>query len=328
MHRYALIAKDAGGTERDISQIVQSINWSGDIKQITRQLCVTVAAPTQGMDIPELNLGSSLFLQVQGAQKFVGTLVTRRRASMGSTVDLTALDGGWRLAQNQGFYKFQSVTADQAARTVCQDFGIPVARLASGGKTYSRKFPGVPLDKIISTMYTFAGEDSGKRYLSRFDGMGNLEVVEKPLDASAAIAPRVNSMGIDISEDISKMSTLVSLYSDDGKLIRTIAGQEGQELGLSLQKIMVQREGADAKKEADAYLADNGLSQTITVDCLGAPEFITGNAVILHENTTGAMGLCWIDSDTHTWKNGQYFCKLKMNFRNLMNKTTGGSEVK
>ena len=39
-------------------------------------------------------------------------------------------------------------------------------------------------------------------------------------------------------------------------------------------------------------------------------------------------GLFWIDADAHTWKNGQYFCKLTLNFRNLLDETSAGSEIK
>ena len=91
---------------------------------------------------------------------------------------------------------------------------------------------------------------------------------------------------------------------------------------------MIQRDGEDLSREAQAWLEDNGLQQTMTVECLGDPALISGNAVLLRGNATGTVGLCWIDSDTHTWKNGQYFCKLTLNFRNLMNETKAGSEVK
>ena len=93
------------------------------------------------------------------------------------------------------------------------------------------------------------------------------------------------------------------------------------------QHILTQRDGEDAGAEAQAYLEDNGLQQTMTVECLGDPELISGSAVLLRANTTGVTGLCWIDSDTHTWKNGQYFCRLSLNFRSLTNEVEAGQEV-
>ena len=85
--------------------------------------------------------------------------------------------------------------------------------------------------------------------------------------------------------------------------------------------------GQRCGRVAAQYLEDNGLQQTMTVECLGDPELISGNAVLLRANSTGVTGLCWIDSDTHTWKNGQYFCRLSLNFRSLTNEVEAGREL-
>lgn len=45
---------------------------------------------------------------------------------------------------------------------------------------------------------------------------------------------------------------------------------------------------------------------------------------MLQEPVTGLYGLCWIDSDTHTWKGGVYTTKLVLNFRNLMDEAEAG----
>ena len=54
---------------------------------------------------------------------------------------------------------------------------------------------------------------------------------------------------------------------------------------------------------------------------------LTGGAVLLKDTGSGVSGLFWIDGDTHTWKNGQYYCKLTLNFRNLVDDTRAGSEL-
>ena len=94
-----------------------------------------------------------------------------------------------------------------------------------------------------------------------------------------------------------------------------------------LDHVITQRDGEDAGKEAQAWLEDNGLQQNLTVETLGAPRLITGGAVLLRDTGSGVSGLFWIDSDTHTWKNGQYYCKLTLNFRNLVDDTRAGSEL-
>ena len=86
-----------------------------------------------------------------------------------------------------------------------------------------------------------------------------------------------------------------------------------------LSHVSVQRDGEDAGAEAQAWLEDNGLQQNLTVEVLNPPlDLIAGAAVNLRDTGSGVSGLFWVDSDTHTWKNGQHFGKFTLNFRNLM----------
>ena len=50
--------------------------------------------------------------------------------------------------------------------------------------------------------------------------------------------------------------------------------------------------------------------------------------MVLKDSKTGLSGLFWIDSDTHSWKNGLYQNKLTLNFRNLMDEKDAGTEAK
>ena len=327
-HSYQLLATDPAGTTTDLTQRVGTLSWSGSVKQMARELSVTLAAPTDGsLPEPPTALGNGAALLVDGKARFTGVLTGRQKATQGSVMELSALDRGWYLAQNEGWYSFSGITPEAAVKRVCGDFGIPVGALAATGKTVSRKFAGAPLYKIIDTLYTLAAEQDGRRYLARFDGEGKLEVAEKPTAAALELAPGKNLQTLTVKEDISKLQNRVAIYSRDGRLVRTVEDGESVERYGSLQHVLTQRDGADAGAEAKAWLEDNGLSQTMTVECLGHPDLISGSAVLLRGNTAGVAGLCWIDSDTHTWKNGQYFCRLTLNFRNLMNETSAGSEL-
>ena len=130
-----------------------------------------------------------------------------------------------------------------------------------------------------------------------------------------------------MTEDISKLRNTVGIYSQTGARVRTVSDAESAALYGQFLHILTQRDGEDAGAEAQAYLEDNGLQQTMTVECLGDPELISGSAVLLRANSTGVTGLCWIDSDTHTWKNGQYFCRLALNFRSITNEVEAGREL-
>ena len=82
-----------------------------------------------------------------------------------------------------------------------------------------------------------------------------------------------------------------------------------------------------ATAEANKILEDNGVLQKITVENLGNSANMAGGAVVVQEPYTGLYGLFYIDSDVHTWKNGQYYNKLVLNFQNLMDEKDAGKLV-
>lgn len=328
MADYRLTLRSPGGEERDVTGLVSTLTWSGSVRQVSRQLEAVLVAARDGRT-PALTaeLGYEARLAVGGGDRFLGHIVARERRTGESVMAVTALDGGWRLAGNEGWYAFNGVRPDAAVRRLCADFGVEAGELAAPAVTVSRRFPGTALSQIVDTLYTLAGEQDGRRYLSRFDGRGRLEVVEKPRTAALEIAPGRNLQTQTVAEDISGLVDRVAIYTETGQLVRTVDDAESVALYGQFQRVVTQRDGEDAGAEARAVLEDNGPEQTITVECLGDPALISGGAVLLRENSTGVTGLCWIDSDTHSWKNGQYFCRLSLNFRSLTREASAGRET-
>ncbi|WP_294522909.1 hypothetical protein [uncultured Pseudoflavonifractor sp.] len=320
-----LLTAPSGGETRDFAQLVQTMSWSGSVRQTARELSATLAVPRDGsVTPPALREGAYLTLRRAGETVFTGPLLTATTSSQDSLVDLSALDRGRFLVGNEGWYSFSGVTPETAAAAIARDYGIPVAALAAAGVSVSRKFPGVALDKIIRTLYGLAGEQNGKRYLVRFTGGGALEVVEKPTSASLSIA---STMAVTNTWDITNLQNSVAIRTQEGALVRRVEDADSVALNGRLEHVITQRDGEDAGSEAQAWLEDNGLQQNLTVETLGDPRLITGEAVLLRDTGSGVSGLFWIDGDTHTWKNGQYYCKLTLNFRNLVDDTRAGSEL-
>ena len=311
-----LVTAPGGGETRDCTQLVQSVTLSGDIRQTARELSCALVVPRDGStEVPPLEEGAWLTLQTEGKPRFFGPLLQCTTASQSFVADLSALDRGRFLAGNQGYYQFVGATPEEAAALICTDFGIPVASLASTGVKVSRSFPGKSLDTILRTMYSLAGNQNGKRYLLRFNGEGALEVVEKPASASLEI---VRTMGVSNTWEITGLSNSAAIYTDDGALVRRVEDQASLALNGRLEHVVVQRAGEDAGAEAQAWLADNGLQQQLTVEVLDPPlDLITGAAVLLRDTGSGVSGLFWVDSDTHTWKNGLHLGKFSLNVRNL-----------
>lgn len=320
------LAAPGGGSLRDVTQLVQSLTWSGSLRQTARQLTVRLVVPMDGsVEPPALEEGAALILRQEGGTLFTGQLVTVTTTTQSPVLDLGALDGGRFLAGNQGRYRFDSATAETAAARVAADFGVRTGRIARTGVPLSRKFPGTALDKLIATMYSLAGERTGKRYLLRFTGEGALEVVEKAETASLEI---VRTMGVTNTWDLSALCNSVAIYTKEGALVRRVGNSASQALNGRLEHVITQKDGEDAGPEARAWLEDHGLQQTLTVEVLDPPaSLITGEAVLLRDTGSGVSGLFWVDGDAHTWKNGLHTGKFKLNFRSLMNTASAGSSV-
>lgn len=324
---YQFILTAPGGESRDLAQLIQSITWSGSDLQTARQLSASLAVPRDGsVEPPALEEGAQITFRLSGqGDLLTGPLLSVTTTSQSSVVDLSALDYGRFLVGNDGWYQFSGAAPETAVATICQDFGIRAGNLAKTGVMVSRKFPGVSLDKMIRSLYALASQQNGKRYLIRFTGGGALEVVEKPSSATLEIK---STMSVTNTWDISKLQNSVAIYTDKGAFVRRVEDAASVAVNGRLEHVLTQKSGEDAGAGAEQWLEDNGLQQNLTVETLGDPRLISGNAVRLRDTGSGVTGLFWIESDTHTWKNGQYLTKVKLNFRNLANESIAGSAVK
>ena len=153
-----------------------------------------------------------------------------------------------------------------------------------------------------------------------------LEVIEKKQgERTLALRPGSNLISLTATDSVESLVNRVQILSRDG----TAKGSPVED-GASIaryglfQQMVTESSGRDAAAEARKLLEDNAPAQKITAQVRGNPTLIAGECAVLQEPVTGLYGLCWIDSDTHTWKNGQYFCRLSLNFRNLMDEQEAG----
>ena len=79
-----------------------------------------------------------------------------------------------------------------------------------------------------------------------------------------------------------------------------------------------------AKEEAKKILT--GRERSASLDGYGDTTCITGYGVTVTDSSTGLKGLFYIDTDSHTWENGEYKIQLNLNYKNIMNEVTAGED--
>lgn len=310
-----------GAKTEHVTEKVQAKTWSGSYKDCARQLSFSV--------LPEAlaELGGMARLYKDADILFSGHIVSRSRDSLGKTVDCSALDNGLYLKRNSTYMAVRKQTPEAVTAQLCGEFGVPCGELAATGVPLSRNFLGVSLYQIIQTMYTLAAEQTGKQYQVRFRS-NHLTVVEKAVGPeSIRLVPGSNLLSCRSAESIEKMVNRVAVY--DGDKFKKVAQYDSPENYVALYGLMQKAIRASEKENPETAARDileqNGISTTITAQCLGNVKLITGNAVAVHEPVTGVDGLFWITADSHTVRRGVYQTKVTLDFRNLMDGQTAGS---
>lgn len=320
------LTKSAG--TRDITTILTMWTWSGDKATISRQLSGTVAyIENSQLPVPEIG---DLVTMLEGTEKkFVGIILQRSLGSEDSTMDFTAFDYGYYLQRNDGTYKFTGASPEEMTRLVCGDRSIPVAQLPSTGLQLWRKFAGVKLNQLITTVWTLASEKNGKTYALRYTPAGLLVKERSISQSSLVLKASSNLMDATTKEDASQMVNSVAIYDSNGNFLRRIGDSDAQKLCGVMEQHITQSEGKEADADATARkaLEDGRQKRTVTVNVLGDTALLTGETVEVREAKTGLTGIFWIDADIHTWKNKNYYSKLTLNCRNVMATANAGSEV-
>lgn len=321
------LSKPTSGT-RDITKILSYWTWSGDKATISRQLTGEVAY-IEGSGLPVPEIGDLLTMAGGGKKLFEGIVLQRSLGSEDSTMSFTAFDYGYYLQRNDGTYKFTGASPEEITRLACADREIPVAGLPSTGVRLWRKFAAVRLNQLITTAWTLASEKDGKVYAIRYTPDGLL-VKERTVSSSSLVLKAAsNLMNAVTKEDATQMVNSVAIYDANGNFLRRTGDSAAQKLCGVMEQHITQSAGreADADATAKKALEDGKLQKTVTVNVLGDTGLLTGETVVVREAKTGLTGVFWIDADSHTWKNRNYYTKLTLNCRNVMATANAGSEI-
>jgi len=311
----------------DVTQLVESITWSGDYQQCARTLEFGIISSPTDKNVPTVGceLGNGVVFMQDDRVLFDGYVFERQKDTGSSVINITCYDRGIYLKRNEASYKFINMTPEAIAKRICSDFGIEVGSLAATGVKISRNFIGTSLYKIVQTAYTLASEKTGKKYMIRFSGP-KMNVIEKAVtDETLVIEGGSNLMSASTTESITDMINQVVIYNSDDQLVGTQKDTEAIKLYGVLQSYLRQSDGEDVVAKAKKLISENGVSQKITIENLGNVANTTGGTVVVREPYTGLYGLFYIDSDVHTWKQGQYYNKLVLNFKNIMDEQEAGS---
>lgn len=321
-----LLLTNSSGTW-DITEMNGYITWSGEKTQVNRKLEFSLLCSPTDKNVPVINceLGNLVQFYQDNTLLFYGHILARGKDTERNEIDIKCSDRGFYLKRNKKTYKFTNTTAENIAKIVCNDFGIEIGSLVSTGVKISRNFIGSDLYDIIATAYYLASLKTGKKYMATFKG-SKFYVIEKGIsNDTLVIEGGSNLISASFSESIENMVNQVVIYDKDDKIVTKINNSNYIKLYGLMQDYIKLSDNDNGNDKAKKLLEDNGIERKTSVDNLGNIANVTGGTVIVREPHTGLYGLFYIDSDTHTWKNGLYVNNLILNFKNIMDEKEVGS---
>ena len=302
----------------DITQLIQSIEWSGSYQQACRKLSFSVLASPYDTSIPKVDIqcGYVVRLFEEDKELFRGYIQSRDISYNSNSINYMALDGGTYVLRNELVYNFKNKTAEEITSIVCNDLGIPAGNIASTNQAMSKKFFGKGAYDIIMTAYTYASAKTDKKYMCLMD-KGQLNVIEKgEIVLDLAFEEGVNILDSNFSEDISNMINKVKVYSSDETFLKDITNDEDMKLYGTFSKVLKEEENKDTDAEAKNLLKK--IERKATIEGFGDSSCITGYGVKVKDAYTNLVGLFYIDEDVHTFEEGIHKIKLTLAFENMM----------
>ena len=303
--------------DKDLSQIVESVTWSGDAKQVSRKLSFKIASKSTDYYLPKvtLNAGDSVIFEVDGKVVFGGVLFDIEKSGGGNTTSYTAFDLLFYINQSQ-INRVYDCTAEAVAESVCNELDIPFGGAARTGVHVYMPCFGKTGYEIIMMAYTAASRQNGYKYIPLIKNINKLYVIEKGTYCGAVLEGTYNLTEANYKESLQKLVNLVQITDETDKVVDSVENSSSRQKYGTIQKIYKQEKGKDASTIAQSMLFD--LEKSGSVSSVSDIRAVSGYSVAVQEPVSGLYGLFYIESDTHTFENGKATMQLTLAFSNMM----------
>lgn len=304
---------------KDVTNLMEKINWSGDHKQVARQVDFTIAKSHSDPYFPEVRYeaGDLVVLQnAQGLELFLGIIFKVDRASSAVTVSYTAFDLMFYVFNSEGSWVIDETPEAFTAR-VCAEFGIKLEfAQETGVHVYSLALKKTGYQAIMMA-YTEAYRQNNGKYayipLMRHDA---LCVIPKGMDSEVVLESGYNLIDANLNEDATKIVNKVKVTDKEGNPLFTVDDAESQAKYGVIQKVISQEEGKDATAEAETMLTK--LERVAKAEGLSDFRAVAGYSLLIRDPDTGLLGRFQIENDKHSFIDGKATMSLSIAFESVM----------
>lgn len=301
---------------KDITRLVERVEWSGDKTQAARKLEITALQDDRDERIPVITV--DVGYTVQGFSEldelvFEGNIYDVERDREKSSLKMTCYDHLYVLNRSKVTRKFTNALPEDIAAQMCRELGVIIGNFAQTGIPVTFIANEKTGYQIILGAYTEAHKQNGKLYQLIMSGP-RLDIIEKGTMLDFKLDSRRNMDGSVYKESITELINQVMVVDDKGNLIEYIKDEDSQTNYSMYQAVYKQQKDKDTRTEAEKLL--NKPKREGHVTALGDYSCKTGYSLAIRDSFF--TGQFWIKSDTHTFKDTYHEMKLNLEFENIM----------
>ena len=318
-----------GNSSYDMSELVQSIKWSGKKSSMPRTLEVTMLdSDRHGHARPEISImdGQQCLFMWNGEELFRGIFFTASQ-SISRAGTYKAYDSGIYLTKNMDTFVFKKKTATQIFKSICNSFGIEHSEVDTGYTIADLTMPNTTAaDAVWSALAKTYKGNGGRYYVLSQKGVLNL-ISRADNITQLVIEEGANTLDYSRSISIENTYTRVKLYSDANKALAS-AVSSSIESKIGIMQYTEQGDSKDKKavlqSKANTLLSIKKESEeTLALEVIGDATVYSGIAVYLNLPFLGIQTTYYVDEDEHEFVGNKHTMRLKLN---AVNEVEGADE--
>lgn len=304
---------------KDISELIETIKWAGDTKQVARTIQFTIAKNKKDKNFPAVVIdeGNEIIMQDDSGKDIFGGIIFDIDKSASSKVETYLAYDLMFYINNSDVNKLFDGLPESIVPEICTELGIESGSMAATGVHVSMPCFGKKAYEAIMMAYTAAARRNGSKYIPLMTDINKVSVLEKGTLCGAVMTGDYNLIEVTYKSTLQKLVNRVLITDKNNNVIKTVEDAGSiQKYGL-VQRVLKQNEGTDATSEAQKMLVTIESSAAVS----GIPNdfrAISGYSIIVQETDTGLYGQFYIESDTHSFSNGKAQMDLTLAFENLM----------
>jgi hypothetical protein len=313
-------------TERyDISDLVRSVNWSGDVSSFARTLEVELqnAIDTGKNNLINIKEGSTIQFFLDGNELFRGFIFKNSIDEKGSH-SITAYDQLVYLSKNSDTILVKNKAASDVVISLLKKYGLTIGSIESTGyKIKKLFFQTQALTEIIQGCLDETEMYMGRTY-KLYSQKGKVYMVSRRKAAKNTISVTdIISGSRESSIEDTKTQVMVTKGSLDPseesetkyKAVTVKDANSIKKYGVMQHVETVDDKATESamKKKAQSLLNQLKAPEVISsIEFIGDSRCTTGNIIEVRNEITDLVGKFYISSDKHTFSDGVHKMSLQL----------------